>query len=104
MDAWMIVPGWVRGQSTPKGMGVTLERVVDHMDHICQLAGNANHIGIGSDLDGAFGKEQSPHDIDTIADLQKIRGILRNRGYNETDIENVMSENWLRFLRNAWKS
>lgn len=104
MDAWMIVPGWVRGKSTPKDMGVNLERVVDHMDHICQLAGNANHIGIGSDLDGAFGTEQSPYDIDTIADLQNLRGILRKRGYNEKDIENVMSENWLRFLRKAWKS
>ncbi len=102
MDAWMIVPGWVRGQSTPKQMGVNLERVVDHMDHICQLAGNANHIGIGSDLDGAFGKEQSPYDIDTIADLQKLRTILAARGYTSADIENVMSGNWLRFLRRAW--
>lgn len=102
MDAWMIVPGWVRGKSTPEGMGVSLERVVDHMDHICQLAGNANHIGIGSDLDGAFGKEQSPYDIDTIADLQKIRGILKNRGYSASDIENVFAGNWLRFLRKAW--
>ena len=103
MDAWMIVPNWVRGKSTPEGMGVNLERLVDHMDHICQLAGNANHIGIGSDLDGAFGKEQSPHDIDTIADLQKLREILKNRGYSPSDIENVFSGNWLRFLRKAWK-
>ncbi len=103
MDAWMIVPNWVRGKSTPQGMGVNLERVVDHMDHICQLAGNANHIGIGSDLDGAFGKEQSPYDIDTIADLQKIRPILQKRGYSASDIENVFGGNWLRFLRNAWK-
>lgn len=102
MDAWMIVPGWVRGKSTPENLGVNLERVVDHMDHICQLAGNANHIGIGSDLDGAFGKEQSPYDIDTIADLQKIREILKKRGYTHEDVENVMSGNWLRFLRNAW--
>jgi membrane dipeptidase len=102
MDAWMIVPGWVRGQTTPQGMGVNLERVVDHMDHICQLAGNANHIGIGSDLDGAFGKEQSPYDIETIADLQKLRGILASRGYKPTDIENVMQGNWMRFLRRAW--
>jgi membrane dipeptidase len=102
MDAWMIVPGWVRGKSTPKDMGVNLERVVDHMDHICQLAGNADHIGIGSDLDGAFGKEQSPYDIETIADLQKLRGILSSRGYKPADIENVMSGNWLRFLRRAW--
>lgn len=103
MDAWMIVPGWVRGKSTPEGMGVSLERVVDHMDHICQLAGNANHIGIGSDLDGAFGREQSPYDIDTIADLQKIPAILGKRGYTQTDVNNVMHGNWLRFLRNAWK-
>jgi len=103
MDVWMIVPNWVRGKSTPEGMGANLERVVDHMDHICQLAGNSNHIGIGSDLDGAFGKEQSPYDIDTIADLQKVRGILANRGYKPADIENVMSGNWLRFLRKAWK-
>lgn len=102
MDAWMIVPGWVRGKSTPRDMGVSLERVVDHMDHICQLAGNANHIGIGSDLDGAFGKEQSPYEIETIADLQKIREILKKRGYKPSDIDNVMGGNWLRFLKKAW--
>jgi membrane dipeptidase len=84
-------------------MNCNLEVLIDHMDHICQLAGNANHIGIGSDLDGAFGKEQSPYDIETIADLQKIAGLLKKRGYNEKDIENVMHGNWLRFLRRAWK-
>ncbi len=103
MDAWMIVPGWVRGKSTPKESGVNLERVVDHMDHICQLAGNAQHIAIGSDLDGAFGREQCPDDIDTIADLRKLEGILAARGYSPADIANVMHGNWLRFLRNAWK-
>ncbi len=103
MDAWMIVPDWVRGKSTPEAMGVNLERVVDHMDHICQLAGNANHIAIGSDLDGGYGREQCPSDIDTIADLRKVEGILAARGYTSADIENVMSGNWLRFLRKAWK-
>ena len=62
-DAWMLVPGWVRGTSTPEGSGVTLETVADHIDHICQLAGNARHCGIGSDLDGAFGREQCPSDV-----------------------------------------
>jgi membrane dipeptidase len=102
MDAWMLVPNWVRGESTPQSMNCSLENLIDHMDHICQLAGNANHIAIGSDLDGAFGKEQCPMDIETIADLQKIPALLRKRGYTETDIENVMSGNWLRFLRKAW--
>ena len=73
------------------------------MDHICQIAGDALHIGIGSDLDGAFGTEQCPYDLDTIADLQKIPEILKKRGYKEEDIANVMHRNWLRFLRQVWK-
>ncbi|MBL7873666.1 MAG: membrane dipeptidase [Cyclobacteriaceae bacterium] len=102
MDAWMLVPNWVRGKSSPKAMNCNLERLVDNYDHICQIAGNALHIGIGSDLDGAFGTEQSPYDIETIADLQKIPTLLSQRGYSATDINNVMGENWLRFLRKAW--
>ncbi len=102
MDAWMLIPNWQKGTSTPGGMNLTLDRLIDHMDHICQLAGNSRHIAIGSDLDGAFGKEQSPADIETIADLQKLPLLLSKRGYREEDIENVMHGNWLRFIRNAW--
>ncbi|MFN5336789.1 MAG: dipeptidase [Bacteroidota bacterium] len=101
-DAWMLSPGWIRGKSTPKERGVTLATVLDHMDHICQLAGNADHIGIGSDLDGAFGKEQCPADLESIADLQKIPDLLRVRGYSEEDVQKVMHGNWLRFLKKAW--
>ncbi|MDO3642956.1 dipeptidase [Mucilaginibacter sp. L3T2-6] len=101
LDAWMMVPGWVRGQSDPKAMNCSLEVMIDHLDHICQIAGNALHIGIGSDLDGAFGREQCPYDLETIADLQKIPGMLKKRGYTDIDIENVMHGNWLRFLRRA---
>jgi membrane dipeptidase len=102
LDAWMMVPNWVRGKSTPENMNCTLEVMIDHMDHICQLAGNTLHVGIGSDLDGAFGKEQCPSDLETIADLQKIPALLTKRGYKTSDIENVMHGNWLRFLRKAW--
>jgi membrane dipeptidase len=100
-DAWMIVPGWVRGQSTPESAGVTLERLIDHIDHICQLAGNANHCGIGSDLDGGFGREQSPADVATIADLSKLPALLAARGYSEADVELIAHGNFIRFLRNA---
>jgi membrane dipeptidase len=102
LDAWMMVPGWVRKQSTPESMNCSLEIIIDHLDHICQIAGNALHIGIGSDLDGAFGKEQSPYDLDSIADLQKLPDLLSKRGYSTVDIDNVMHNNWLRFIRNAW--
>ena len=103
LDAWMMVPGWVGGESTPKGMNCNLEVMIDHIDHICQVSGNALHVGIGSDLDGAFGTEQCPYDLETIAGLQKIPNLLKNRGYTEIDMENLMHGNWLRFLRNAWK-
>jgi len=102
-DAWMLVPNWVRGQSTPTANGVTFDTVVDHIDHICQLAGNASHCGIGSDLDGAFGREQSPADIDTIADLARLPAILARRGYAPSDVEGIMGGNWIRFLRRVWR-
>ena len=102
-DAWMLVPNWVRGQSTPENMNCGLNKVIDNIDHICQLAGNALHVGIGSDLDGAFGKEQCPFDIETIADLQKIPALFKQRGYSDEDVNNLMHGNWLRFLRKAWK-
>lgn len=101
-DAWMLVPNWVRQQSTPRAMQCNLDKVIDHIDHICQLAGNTSHAGIGSDLDGAFGTEQCPYDIDTIADFQKIPDLLSKRGYTQQDIENLMHGNWLRFLHKAW--
>jgi len=103
LDTWMMVPDWVRGTSTPQNTNCNLEAIVNHMDHICQLAGNALHIGIGSDLDGGFGKEQSPYDLETIADLQKIPALLAKRGYSAADVENVMHGNWMRFIRKAWR-
>jgi membrane dipeptidase len=76
--------------------------MLDHMDHICQLAGNADHIAIGTDLDGGFGKEQSPLDLDTIADLANVPAMLAQRGYSPDDITGVMHGNWIRFLERVW--
>ena len=103
LDAWMMVPGWIRGTTTPETSGVKLEHLLDHWDHICQLAGNANHIGIGTDLDGGYGLEQSPGDIDTIADLDRLPAMLTRRGYAAGDIEKAMHGNWISFLLKAWK-
>ncbi len=95
LDAIMLQPGWVRGVSKPE---ITMERVVDNIDHICQLAGDARHAGIGSDLDGGFGSDQTPTDLDTIADLQKLPEMLKQRGYKPADIEAIFHDNWLRFF------
>jgi membrane dipeptidase len=102
LDGWMLVPGWVRGKTTPQSAALNLERVIDHIDHVCQIAGNTRHSGIGSDLDGAFGREQSPADLDTIADLANLSDLLKARGYQEEDVRQIMSGNFLRFLTNAW--
>lgn len=102
-DAWMLYPpGWVRGETVREESGVTIATVVDHVDHLCQLAGNARHCGIGSDLDGGFGTQQCPQDLDTIADLQKLPEIFASRGYSAEDIEGLFHGNWLRFLNEAW--
>jgi len=103
-DAWMLDTQWQREvPACDQVAHVTLQAVADHLDHIAQLAGSARHCGIGSDLDGGYGQEQSPRDLDTIADLQKLAGILQTRGYRPADIENILSRNWIRALKEAWK-
>jgi membrane dipeptidase len=99
-DNWMLRPGWTRGARDNER--VTLAHVADHIDHICQLAGNSHHAAIGSDLDGGFGREQSPSDLDTIADLQHLTEVLSKRGYSDEDVAGIMHGNWLRLLRSAW--
>jgi membrane dipeptidase len=101
LDAWMLYPGWIRGTTTPDEAGVNLVTMLDHIDRVCQLAGNARHAAIGTDLDGGFGREQSPADLDTIADLQRLPALLRQRGYPEEAIRGIMHGNWVRFFRES---
>jgi len=100
LDAWMLYPGWVKGKTS--NTVVSLQAVADHIDHICQQAGNADHAAMGSDLDGGYGTEQCPHDLDTIADLQNVPDLLNEMGYSEEDIQKIMYGNWIRFFREAW--
>jgi len=89
--------GWTRESSTRDEVG--LAAVIDHIDHVCQLAGDADHAGIGSDFDGGFGLQSAPAEIDTIADLQKLAPLLKQRGYADGDVAKILGENWLRCLR-----
>ncbi|MCE6989683.1 dipeptidase [Dyadobacter sp. CY323] len=102
LDCWAMDIRFIDRISDPWQLDIRLEHLVDHWDHICQIAGNSHHIAIGSDLDGIFGTEQSPWDLNSIADLQKYEEILERRGYSEEDIDNIFSHNWIRFLRKAW--
>lgn len=102
LDCWAMDIRFIDTVSDPWQLDIKLENLVDHWDHICQLAGNSLHIAIGSDLDGIFGTEQSPWDLNSIYDLTKFQSILQKRGYSETDIDNIFHGNWLRFIRKAW--
>ena len=93
----MLVPGWIRGETTRNVVG--LDAVADHIDRVCQLAGNARHAAIGSDLDGGFGTEQIPLGLDRISELQKLDAILAGRGYDSEAIDAIFHGNWLRFFR-----
>ena len=79
-----------------------MSAAIDHVDHICQLAGNCYHVAIGSDLDGGFGRELSPTDLNTIADLQRFLDLLARRGYSKTDIDAIAHGNLVRFFRQTW--
>ncbi len=100
LDVWQLQFGFTIDQSS--NHRITLSTVVDHIDYICQLAGDSRHAAIGTDLDGGYGREQSPSDLDTIADLQKLVGLLADRGYKDNDIAAIMHGNWIQLLRQAW--
>jgi membrane dipeptidase len=104
LDAWMLYPNWIRGQTLAREAGVTLATVVDHIDHVCQLAGDAEHAALGTDLDGGFGTEQTPSDLDSIVDLQKLPALLEARGYKAEAIQGILLNNWLHFFRRAWSA
>ncbi len=91
--------GWLKGKSNRQEVG--LEKLLDHVDHICQLAGDARHVGIGTDFDGGFGLQSTPKEIDTIADLQKLVPLLVARGYSEEDAAAILGGNWIRMLRRS---
>ncbi|MBX3731011.1 MAG: membrane dipeptidase [Verrucomicrobiae bacterium] len=97
-DAIMMVHGWAHHRSRPEDFQLRLEKIVEHMDHICQLTGTSGHLAIGSDLDGGFGTEQTPMDLDTIADLARLGDLLAGRGYSGDDIEGILWGNAVSFL------
>ena len=92
-------PDWKKNESSKSE--VTLLDVVKHVKHVCTLAGDTLHVGIGSDFDGGFGEESIPAELHTVADLQKIGPALTNEHLSNADVRNVLGDNWLRFLRGA---
>ena len=83
---------------------VTIQRVAEMIDYICQLTGSCNHVGIGSDFDGGFGAESIPLPMNTIADLKMIGEEIATLGYNVKEINQIMSQNWINVLNRVLPS
>jgi membrane dipeptidase len=105
MDTWMLYPGgwedWGDMPTRPEVFAeedITLEQLADHIDHVCQLAGNSRHAAIGGDTDGQGGCRGTPYEVDSVADYQKLAPVLEKRGYSDADIDNVLYKNWQRFF------
>ncbi len=103
LDVWMVAPGWKRGTSVHAEVPRSnLDGLADHVDHLCQLLGTVDHVGIGTDLDGGFGTEQTPSDLDTIADLNRLVDTLKRRGYTDNNLQQITHGNFLSLLQRAW--
>lgn len=100
----MLSPTWDFDDPTGNYANATrpMASVVDHIDHICELAGNTNHVALGTDLDGGYGRELAPIDYDTAADLQRFPDILKRRGYGKEDVDKICHGNLLRLFRRTW--
>jgi len=79
-------------QENPKSYA-TLERVVDHIDHVVQLAG-IDHVGIGTDYDGVG--DSLPTGLKDVSSYPNLIFELLKRGYSEEDIEKICSKNVFR--------
>ncbi len=91
-DRFLIPPG-----EPPRR--ATLEDVVHHLRHICDLAGNAGHVAIGTDMDGGLGREQIPVEIATSSDLPILADALSSAGFPDDAVRGIMGGNWLRYFR-----
>jgi membrane dipeptidase len=87
---------WRRGDRRDE---VTLQDFIAQIDYLCQMAGDARHVGIGSDFDGGFGLQSVPPGIESVADLQKLAPLLAEKGYSPQDISAILGENWLACLQ-----
>ena len=85
----------------PRTARRSMSAAIDHIDHMAQLSGDVDHVGIGSDLDGGYGTEQCPMDVQSIADLQLLETLLKERGYSHTQCEQIFHHSFLRVLRLA---
>lgn len=86
-------PRWSRED---RSVPVTLaDQVRRHAERVAALVG-WDRVAIGSDLDGGFGRDESPLELDTVADLHRVGEVVPPAAR-----DGVLGANWLRLLRAA---
>lgn len=94
-------PGWTPADDR---QSTTLDHLTAHIDHVCQIAGDARHVGLGTDFDGGWGWPNVPAEIDTIGDLPLLAPRLAAAGYAPEDVAAILGGNWIDFLERALPS
>ncbi|MCD6262890.1 dipeptidase [Candidatus Bathyarchaeota archaeon] len=82
------------------GKVATVETVVDHIDHIVEVTGSVDHVGLGSDFDGVPRVAEGLEDVSKLPNLTKS---LVARGYSDQEIEKILGGNFLRVIKTVWK-
>jgi len=73
------------------------EAVLRHFDHLITHLGE-DHVGFGSDFDGA----EIPEGIADVSGLPNLIAALRAHGYDAALIEKLAWGNWMKVLRRSW--
>ncbi len=77
---------------------ISVRTVVDHIEHVIKVTGNANHVGLGSDFDGIG---NTPIGLEHIGNLANITAELVRRGHTDQDIRKILGGNFLRVFRSV---
>ena len=78
---------------------VSLSHVANVIDYVCQLTGSAEHVGIGSDIDGGYAYRSVPDEIDSTSDLWNLKDFLYSHGFSDDDVGSILGGNMIRKLQ-----
>ncbi|MHC4949196.1 MAG: dipeptidase [Planctomycetota bacterium] len=83
------------------GRRATVADCVAHVERVADVMGHRRAVGLGSDMDGGFGPDRLPADLDHPARLEHLADALRDAGWSDDEVEGFTHRNWLRFLEGA---
>jgi len=77
----------------------TIDETIAHVEHIVAITGRTDVVALGSDMDGGFGADRLPEEVNAPADLPRLTDALRRRGWSGEQLDGFRFENWIRFLK-----